>query len=298
MKSPRISLEQWLAFKTVVDEGSYALAAEALNKSQSAISYAISRLNHQLPQAVLRLEGRKAVMTEQGQVLYRYAEQLVKQASTAEAVANSLAMGFESEVTVAVDALIEIGALLCAVEKFSRHFPHTRIRVLETSLSGTTEALIEKQADLVIGSVTPIGFSGIDLTRVTMIAVAAPDHALIKGKDDVSELQLRGYRQVVLRDTGSRQERDAGWLQAQQRWTVSHFSSSITLIKSGLAFGFLPENWIAGELRRGELCRIPLPQSMDRTISMKLLLADNEAAGPASRALADLILEHYKAAIV
>ena len=183
MKSPRISLEQWLTFKTVVDKGSYALAAEALNKSQSAISYAISRLNHQLPQAVLRLEGRKAVMTEQGQVLYRYAEQLVKQASTAEAVANSLAMGFESEVTVAVDVLIEIGALVCAFEEFSRQFPHTRIRVLETSLSGTTEALIEKQADLVIGSVTPIGFSGIDLTRVTMIAVAAPDHALIKGKD-------------------------------------------------------------------------------------------------------------------
>jgi len=298
MKSPRISLEQWLAFKTVVDEGSYALAAEALNKSQSAISYAINRLNHQLPQAVLRLEGRKAVMTEQGQVLYRYAEQLVKQASTAEAVANSLAMGFESEVTVAVDVLIEIGALVCAFEEFSRQFPHTRIRVLETSLSGTTEALIEKQADLVIGSVTPIGFFGIDLTRVTMIAVAAPDHALIKGKDDVSELQLRGHRQVVLRDTGSHREQDAGWLQAEQRWTVSHFSSSITLIKSGLAFGFLPENWIAGELRRGELCRIPLPQSMDRTISMKLLLADNEAAGPASRALADLILEHYKAAIV
>ena len=77
----------------MIDLGSYALAAEALNKSQSSISYAITRLNHLLPQAVLRLEGRKAVMTEPGQVLYRYAEQLVNQASTAEAVANSLAAG-------------------------------------------------------------------------------------------------------------------------------------------------------------------------------------------------------------
>ena len=49
MKPPRISLEQWLAFKTVVDCGSYALAAEALNKSQSSVSYAVSRLNDQLP---------------------------------------------------------------------------------------------------------------------------------------------------------------------------------------------------------------------------------------------------------
>ena len=151
MKSPRISLEQWLAFKTVVDEGSYALAAEALNKSQSAISYAISRLNHQLPQAVLRLEGRKAVMTEQGQVLYRYAEQLVKQASTAEAVANSLAMGFESEVTVAVDTLIEIGALLCAFEKFSFSstcfFPPPESRVIAIFLSEILISEIFKSLD-------------------------------------------------------------------------------------------------------------------------------------------------------
>ena len=35
MPAPRITLEQWLTFKTVVDAGSYALAAETLNKSQS-----------------------------------------------------------------------------------------------------------------------------------------------------------------------------------------------------------------------------------------------------------------------
>lgn len=60
---PRISLEQWAAFKAVVDEGSYAKAAEMLNKSQSAISYAISRLNDLLPSPALVLEGRKAVLS-------------------------------------------------------------------------------------------------------------------------------------------------------------------------------------------------------------------------------------------
>jgi DNA-binding transcriptional LysR family regulator len=80
MRNPRVSLDQWLTFKTVVDSGSYAMAAQALNKSQSSISYAIGRLNMQLPQPVLILEGRKAVMTDAGQVLYRHAEQLLNQA--------------------------------------------------------------------------------------------------------------------------------------------------------------------------------------------------------------------------
>ena len=127
--TPKITLEQWQTFRCVVDEGSFARAAEALNKSQSSISYAIGQLNAQLPQPVLRIEGRRSVLTEAGKVLYRHAEQLLKQASDAEAVARSLAMGFESEVTIAIDSLQDVGALASSFARFSDQFPHTRVRV-------------------------------------------------------------------------------------------------------------------------------------------------------------------------
>ena len=289
MKQPRISLDQWLTFKTVVDQGSYALAAEALNKSQSAISYAIKRLNEQLPQPVLELTGRKATLTSPGETLYRYAEQVLNQATAAEAVAASLASGFESEVTVAVDALYEVGGLTCSFEEFSRSFPHSRIRILETSLSSTTEALLEKLADLVIGPSVPVGFHGKPLSPIKMIAVAAPGHPLIKDRQQVSEVELRGHRQVVLRDTGARREQDAGWLGSEQRWTVSHFSTSIKLLKSGVVFGFLPVNWIKDELANAELQPIPLQPNQDRLAPLYLMLSDTTSAGPATRALADLI---------
>ena len=295
MKNPRVSLEQWLAFKTVVDCGSYAMAAQALNKSQSSISYAIARLNEQLPQPVLILDGRKAVMTDAGQVLYRHAERLLNQASQAEAIASSLALGFESEVAIAVDVLVEVGSLVCAFEEFSQEFPHTRIRVLETSLSGTTEALLEKTADLVIGTKTPPGFQSRPLLQVKMIAVAAPGHPLVKNREDVSELELRSIRQVVLRDTGTSREQDSGWLQADQRWTVSHFSTSIKLLRSGLVFAFIPQNWIEDELAEGSLQRIPLAPSMDRLLQVHMMLADNQAAGPATKALYETIFEKLSA---
>ncbi|MDB3898871.1 LysR family transcriptional regulator [Gammaproteobacteria bacterium] len=295
MKNPRVSLEQWLAFKTVVDCGSYAMAAQTLNKSQSSISYAIARLNEQLPQPVLILDGRKAVMTDAGQVLYRHAERLLNQASQAEAIASSLALGFESEVAIAVDVLVEVGSLVCAFEEFSQEFPHTRIRVLETSLSGTTEALLEKTADLVIGTKTPPGFQSRPLLQVKMIAVAAPGHPLVKNREDVSELELRSMRQVVLGDTGTFREQDSGWLQADQRWTVSHFSTSIKLLRSGLVFAFLPQNWIEQELAEGSLQRIPLAPSMDRLLQVHMMLADNQAAGPATKALYETIFEKLSA---
>ena len=295
MKNPRVSLEQWLAFRTVVDCGSYAMAAQTLNKSQSSISYAIARLNEQLPQPVLILDGRKAVMTDAGQVLYRHAEQLLNQASQAEAIASSLALGFESEVAIAVDVLVEVGSLVCAFEEFSQEFPHTRIRVLETSLSGTTEALLEKTADLVIGTKTPPGFQSRPLLQVKMIPVAAPGHPLVKNREDVSELELRSMRQVVLRDTGTFREQDSGWLQADQRWTVSHFSTSIKLLRSGLVFAFIPQNWIEDELAEGSLQRIPMAPSMDRLLQVYMMLADNQAAGPATKALYETIFEKLSA---
>ncbi|MBT5720450.1 MAG: LysR family transcriptional regulator [Gammaproteobacteria bacterium] len=295
MKNPHVSLEQWLAFKTVVDCGSYAMAAQTLNKSQSSISYAIARLNEQLPQPVLILDGRKAVMTDAGQVLYRHAERLLNQASQAEAIASSLALGFESEVAIAVDVLVEVGSLVCAFEEFSQEFPHTRIRVLETSLSGTTEALLEKTADLVIGTKTPPGFQSRPLLQVKMLAVAAPGHPLVKNREDVSELELRSMRQVVLGDTGTFREQDSGWLQADQRWTVSHFSTSIKLLRSGLVFAFLPQNWIEEELAEGSLQRIPLAPSMDRLLQVHMMLADNQAAGPATKALYETIFEKLSA---
>jgi len=289
MKALRVTLDQWLAFKTVVDQGSYSRAAEMLNKSQSTVSYSLAKLNEQLAKPVLVLEGRKAVLTAEGKVLYRYAQQILNAASSAESVANSMAIEFESEVTIAVDVLQQVSALVDAFEIFSEQFPHTRIRVLETSLSGGAEALLEKQADLVIGGVIPTGFNGFPLTTVRMLPVAAPSHPLVKKRENVSEIELQSHRQIVLRDTGTKREQDSGWLGAQQRWTVSHFSSSISLVKTGLAFAFLPDKWINEELKDGSLHLIQLQEKFQRSLPLYLMFADRPNAGPATRALSELI---------
>lgn len=288
-KLPRIALEQWIAFKTVVDQGSFAAAAETLNKSQSSISYAVSRLSEQLPRPVLRIQGRKAVLTPEGEVLYRHAIQLIRQAQTMEDIARSMAVNFEAEVTVALDALLDVSNLCCALEKFSLKFPHTRVRVLETSLSGTIEALLEHKAGIVIGGNIPVGFAGTPLCSVRIIPVAARNHPLFS-REKISELELKSYRQVVLRDSGQRQQRDTGWLGSEQRWTVSHFSSSISLVKSGLVFAFLPRNRISAELDSGMLKQIPLPESLSRTVPMYLMESARETAGPATRELAQILV--------
>ncbi len=60
MRGPRTNLDQWHCFMAVVDEGSYSKAAEKLHKSQSAVTYAIQKLEEQLAVALFEIKGRKA----------------------------------------------------------------------------------------------------------------------------------------------------------------------------------------------------------------------------------------------
>lgn len=307
MKTPRISLEQWASFKAVVDEGSFARAAEALNKSQSSISYAIARLNEQLPRPVLSLEGRKAIVTEEGKVLYRRAVCLLQQAEETEDIARQLAQGQETEVCLALDNLIDIRRIIPSLSRLSEQFPLTRIRVLETALSGTEEALLERRAGIAIGPSVPVGFSGEPIRQVRMIAVAHPDHPLCRAQRPrdprhapaelaaqaplISDWEMRLHRQVVLADSGQRRNRDSGWLGSEQRWTVGHFSSSLKILRAGLAFGILPEDWVEEDLRKGSLRRLPTEAGSERLIQVYLIRPAAETLGPATALLASTLKE-------
>ena len=289
---PKISLEQWAAFKAVVDEGGYAKAAEALNKSQSAISYAITRLNELLPSPALVLEGRKAVLTPAGTTLYRYASNLLQQAHATEQAADYLASGWESSITLVADALTPMPTVLCALQKFSQRSPLTRIKILETTLSGTDEAVLNRECEIALMANVPPGFLATPVAQVSLLAVAHRDHPLAK-MNSISEVELKNHRQIVVRDSGRRREQNAGWLGSEQRWTVSHFATSVETVEAGLGFAYLPLHRIERSLQKGELVRLPLQMGGERHLSLNLVLTQASHTGPACQALAQNLRDSF-----
>ena len=93
VKAPRVTLDQWRTLQAVVDHGGFAQAAEVLHRSQSSVSYTVARMQDQLGVPLLRIDGRKAVLTEAGGVLLRRSRQLVKQASQLEDLAHHMEQG-------------------------------------------------------------------------------------------------------------------------------------------------------------------------------------------------------------
>src|SRR5260370_38201592 len=96
--SPRIGLEQWRALIAVVDAGGYAQAAEALHKSQSAVTYAVQKLEAVLDVKAFEIHGRKAEIKPTGQLLYRAAPARLDEAAGPEKAARSLAPGREAAI--------------------------------------------------------------------------------------------------------------------------------------------------------------------------------------------------------
>ncbi|PUA29985.1 MAG: LysR family transcriptional regulator [Cellvibrio sp. 79] len=288
----KVTLEQWRALLAVIDAGGYAKAAELLNKSQSAVSYSISQLESALGVKVFQLQGRKAVPSPAGDLLYRRARQLLEQAERLEKSAGCLSIKVEPLVKIAADIIIPPIRVLQCLEIFARDFPDTRVEIFESVLSGTEDALLQRHVDLAIGGRVPTGFMGEKLVTVTMHGVSSPDHPLQQLGRTINYEDMRQHRQIIVRDSGQYRRRTEGWQEADQRWTVSHIKTSLDAIRLGLGYAWLPDAYTHQDILEGRLKYLPVEVGAVREVPTYLTFADNEFAGPATRRLAEVLKEN------
>ncbi len=289
MAAPRTTLDQWYCFLAVVDEGSYARAAEALHKSQSAVTYAIQKLEEQLGVPVFVIQGRRAVLTEAGHGLYRRGRGLIDEALRLETSARAVAAGWEPQLRIVSDTLFPADCMLSCMQSLAQDCPHTRLEYLETVLSGAEEALLERRCDIAITGIVPPGFLGDHLLRVRFLAVAHRDHPLHQLNRNLDFRDLRPYRQLVVRDSGARRPRDAGWLDAAQRLTVSRIDTSVSAVARGIGFAWLPEIALQSQLQQGLVRALPMTEGGERFADLFLVVPDRDQAGPAAQKAEALI---------
>ena len=292
-----VSLEQWKALISVVDSGGYEKAAEAMHKSQSSVTYAVQKLQSQLGVKAFEVKGRKAVLTPTGEFLYRRARALVEEAEATERAAKKLSAGWEAEIGIAMDVAFPSWLLLQCLARFGDESPHTRIEVIESVLGGSAEALLTGQAQLAITGMVPQGFAGDLLMPIRFLPGAHPEHPLHKLGRPLTMQDLRAHRQLVVRESGTRRATKPR-LEAAQRWTVSHMSTSIQAASRGYGYGWYPEYRIRDESAAGTLKILPLREGGATLAQLYLVFADRDAAGPGVQRLAVIIREQADAACV
>jgi DNA-binding transcriptional LysR family regulator len=289
MPSPsRITLDQWRALVAVVDTGSYARAAGSLHKSQSSVTYAVQQIESQLGVEAFRIEGRKAVLTPTGDLLYRRARFLLDEAAALESSATRFSAGWEAEIRIACEVIFPPWLLLQALAKLGEDSPHTRVDVIESVLGHRTDALARRDVDLAIYGTMPVGHTGETLMRMRFLLCASPAHPLHESGRTLTMRDLRAYRHLLVRET-SPDRAGPRSIESTQRWTFSQFATSIEAARRGHGYAWLPEERIRDELESGLLKPLPMREGNERFVDVYLLFADRENAGPATLRLAEIL---------
>jgi len=292
-QAPRISLEQWRALQAVVEAGGYAQAAQRLHKTQSTITYAVQQIQKLLGIQAFEIKGRKAVLTQSGQVLYRRAKTLLEEAATLERGAAQMSSEWQPEIRIAVETLFPTWLLLEALEIFARERPETRIEIYETVMSGTTELLASGRVDIAIGP-EEIGIRGVPLMPVRMVPVASPSHPLHAIKRELTDRDLKRHRRILMRDTSVQRSPEVEGVEL--RWTVSNKATQIRALIMGLGFAWMPEETIQPELRAGQLKPLRLQSGTQRTAHLRVAFDDPEFPGQDVARLVEVLRERTRVA--
>lgn len=287
--NPRVTLEQWRVFQAIIEQGGYSQAAAHLHRSQSAISYSMSRLQEQLGISLLKIEGRKALLTEQGKILLQRSGKLINDAAEIENFTHHLSQGREAEIKFVVDSAFPNDLLMSALAQFSKQSQGTRVQLQEVILSGATDALIGDEADLVIGVESPAQYLSDPLIDIELVAVARADHPLLQLEREITTVDLAQHTHVVIQDSGQAEKMDVGWLSSQDRWTVSSIESALSAIEHGLGYGWIPTNRLVEGLGDGTLKPLLLEQGSSYKAFLFMSFGHSHNIGPATRELAEIV---------
>jgi DNA-binding transcriptional LysR family regulator len=242
-------------------KGSFAAAAEELDRVPSAVTYVIRKLEDDLGVLLFDRRGHRALLTEAGHELLDQGRGLLMAADQLERRVRRVASGWEVELRISVDGILRMDRMLVLVDEFLREEPATRLRITNEVLGGTWDALVSGRADLALGTAlearheSDVGeFKSRLLGYFEMVFAVAPGHPLAREEELLTRAQIRLHRAVAVGDTSRSQPPiTVGLLRGQDVLTVPTIADKIRAQAAGLGCGYLPLGMITEHVKRGEL---------------------------------------------
>lgn len=282
----KLSLEALLILDALERHGSFAAAAATLFKTPSALSYTIQKMESDLKIKLLDRSGHRATFTSTGKLMLDKGRVLLQAVSELEQEAQYVESGWESKLTLALDASVPLAVLHPLIDAFYQQHQHTQLHFTQEVLAGTWEALLYHRADIIIGAVrepvTRGGIGCLPLGWLEYVFAVAPQHPLASAEEPVPQEILRQYRAVVIQDSSKHSSgADLRILDRQKILTVHDFRGKIDAQIAALGCGFLPRYMAAPYLRSGELIEKVLDAQCHQ--DMAYLAWNENASGNAAK---------------
>ena len=252
-----ITLDALRAIEAIHKQGSFAAAAKVLFKVPSALTYTVAKLESDLAVALFDRSKKRAVLTSAGKLVLEQGHQLLLATSALENAVQQLETGWETQLKITLDTLVPMPILFSLISEFDQLNKMTEISVNEEVLSGSWEALLSHQAQIVVGATGELpkgNFNVVEIAQAEFCFAISASHELAEKSHIVTCDDIKKFTSIVVTDsTTSTISRTIGLLDSRRVIRVSNMSAKIQAQSMGLGIGFLPKHMIIDELREGTL---------------------------------------------
>ena len=126
-------------FKEIVKQGSISKAAEVLHIAQPPLSQLLKKLENDLGTTLIHRYRQKWELTETGEILYQYANQMLMQTQDVKQLIQEIEQGIGGTVSIGVSSTCS-NMLIDYVSMFITQYPNVKMNII----TGNSEELLKR----------------------------------------------------------------------------------------------------------------------------------------------------------
>lgn len=295
MKNNAITLEAINVLDAIDKRGSYAAAAEQLNKVPSALSYIVQKLEDQLQVTIFQKQGRRAVLTPAGKNLLIEGRLILEAVQRLADKTQTIANGWEPKLNIAISSILQCDTVFTIFKTFLDKHPSVEMDISEEIMNGAWEALVDDRVDMIVGASGDIpkqkGIQTVPLCYFDAVFAVNPTHPLAKKMQPIAHEIVEQYRAVVAHDTAKEWiTQSHSVISKDNFFYVPSVEYKIRAQLQGIGCGFLPRSRIQQYLDNGQLVELTLTPEHQ---PVQLYLAWKTVnRGKALKSVRDMLIEN------
>lgn len=286
------SLGEVIAFVTVARLGSFALAADELLVTQSALSKRIKKLEDSIGAPLLDRTTRSVAVSALGREFLPKAKRIIEDYNRSLDDMSDLVKVRKGIVSLSCNMTISDTLLPEIIDRFKTTHPNIRVRVHEDSSPQALERVLSGQSELAFGTFGE-SHPELDFERLIddrFVIACHKSHPLASAKSTTWE-EVKNQHFILLRpESGTRKllQRHLGTLydELSNDIQVGHFHSQLSLVARGIGIAATP-SLIRLSRRDLDIAIIPISEPI---ISRKLGIVtyNGRALSPAAEKLREV----------
>jgi len=260
-----VDINQLEVFLSVAREKSFSRAADALNRTQPAVSQAIRRLESELGESLFDRSSKDGTLTAAGRVLHEFAQQMLNLRGHAHTAMRELRDLHRGKLSLSANEYTVMG-LLPLIPIFRARHPHIKIEVKRSLASRIPSEILERHVEIGVVSFKPNeqSIKSVPVTSDELALIVPSNHPLV-AKRVVSVRELCAESFIAHNVPSPYRERVIKTFEKYR--TPLNISTEMPtleaikrLVESGLGVALVPRLAAQSEIERGQIAGLTVKE--------------------------------------